>query len=398
MKLPQILCIIYLLLGMNLVSAQQHFKPGYFITKEGKKTTCFIKDYAWSVSPKEIKYRLSEEGENQIIKTSELNEVGIENILKYETHKVEIDVSSSKIKYLSRSDARELETKELLLQVLVEGDGTLYRYKTSNSARYFYKVNDGAIKHLIYKKHMVTSINSGYDQSFRYQLQQDLKCEGFGIMEISKLEFNKKGLVKLFNAYNNCKNANLIDYTKRKYKGKWNLGIRPGINFSELDISSTGWRMGYSEKRNNFRLGVELEFLLPFNNRNWSVFLEGEYRKTALNTSFNDGFSQREIDLNHKAIIGYLGGRRYFNITEDKLKLFAGGMIIYSVPLGSTVTTRYWRTKRIPNKLYFGAGLGLSYKNKFSAEFRINGNRALRRTSPNINFKNMSFILGYNIF
>ena len=398
MKLFQTLCVLCLVLSVNFMSAQQHFKQGYFITKGGKKTTCLIKDYSWSVCPKRLKFKLTETEDTKTIDVSELKGFGLENLLKYERHNVVVDVAISKGNYIEKGKAPELITEEFMLQVLVEGEATLYRYQTSSNVKFFYKVNDGKTKLLIHRKYMVTSLKSGFDQSFRYQLQQDLKCKNIGILDISQLEFKQKDLVILFTKYNSCKNYSFVDYTKSKKKGKFNLSVRPGINFSRMNAESIGWRGNFSDKQQSFRLGVELEYLLPWNNRNWSVFLESEFRKYDLNTTFFDSYRDRQIKIKFKSIITTVGAKRYFNVYDNKVKLVLSGMAHFDVPMSSKMHTDTWGEYPIHARVYPGGGIGLNIKNKFSIEYRVSGNRLFRHYRPTSAYRNMSIIVGYNVF
>ena len=72
--------ILFLLLYAVVTQGQINFAKGYFITNEGSRIECFIRNYHWKKSPEEIKYRLSDTGTIRII-TEKSN--GLSKFIKY---------------------------------------------------------------------------------------------------------------------------------------------------------------------------------------------------------------------------------------------------------------------------------------------------------------------------
>ncbi len=82
----------------------------------------------------------------------------------------------------------------------------------------------------------------------------------------------------MFIAYNECHNET-VKYLERKQKRDlFNLNIRPRYVYTSLNKSSnTEIRNFDFDNKSSFGLGVEAEFILPFNKNKWAFTIEPTY-------------------------------------------------------------------------------------------------------------------------
>ncbi|HZY81718.1 MAG TPA: hypothetical protein VFE50_19480, partial [Cyclobacteriaceae bacterium] len=90
------------------------------------------------------------------------------------------------------------------------------------------------------------------------------------------------------------------------YSQAWNddidIRITPGIDFAHLTISNSP-----ETSKRNLRIGGEIEFILPMNDRHWGVVAEPAYQS----------FYAPEIDFNYESVEVSIGLRHHFFINDN---------------------------------------------------------------------------------
>ena len=79
--------------------AQIQFEDGYFISNDGKKTDCLIKNIDWKNNPNEFLYKVSKDAAIKTATISDVAEFGIVNISKYQRFDVDVDQSSENLEW-----------------------------------------------------------------------------------------------------------------------------------------------------------------------------------------------------------------------------------------------------------------------------------------------------------
>ncbi len=324
---------------------------------------------------------------------------------KYKRFTVDIDRSGDGIISGAVTFERKPKFKKeiLFLRTLVEGHAVLYAYEEQNLKRYFYSVANGDVKQLVYKlykaynkedEEMQIRVNKAYKQ----QLLNSLRCKSVSIRDIKNLEYKKQALVELFLKYNKCKQNN-FSY-KRDIKKDWfNLSIRPGMNSSSLSIYSNRSRFDNShfDRKLSFRIGLEAEFVMPFNKDKWAIIVEPTYRYYQTEKELQG----QNVKVDYKSIEMPVG-IRYYMFLNDESKLFVNAS--YIIDLANTTESKIDFEVRddldIKASGSFVLGMGYNYKKKYSLELRYQFKRNLlnRYAAWTSDFKNLSLILGYNIF
>lgn len=403
----KLLLFFALILTINCYS-QISFEKGYFIDNSGQKTECYIKNNDWGSNPTDFKYKLSENGEIKTNDIESVKEFGIYNIIKYIKAIVQIDISSENINELSTDKNPEFNKVQLFLKVLVEGKANLY--EGGSYKKFFYNIDNSNIEQLIfksYKKEDQIDVNN----QFRIQLWNNLKCSNISMDEISKLNYQKNSLIKLFSEYNKCNNTDFIDYAEKQQSKRkvFNFNIRPRINNSSLTIQSETINYENTDfgKKMNFGLGIETELILPFNKSKWALIIEPTYQnfKVTKTKGYNSAIGGEIIAAVKYSSIEIPVGLRYYFFLNQNSKIFINACFVYDLNLNSGVEFSMdgrsgIYSRDFNNSSNFAFGIGYKLFDKYSIEVKFNTTRNVLNeyVTWNSEYKTTSVILGYTLF
>ncbi len=408
--MKKLFTLFIFLLVCNLKSYSQIiFENGYFINENNQRINCLIENQDWKSNPIGFKYKLDENQNILAADIKTIKEFGVTGQIKFVRALVKIDRSANKMESISKEKNPEFNEEKLFLKVLIEGKATLYLYDEVNLRRFFYKNNDTEIKQLVYKVYSVDNYNLAKYNYFREQLFIDFKCESISQKEYENLAYEKKDLEKFFVKYNKCNDPNFVSYESKEKKDLFNLTIRPRLNNSSL---STNNNMSETfdlkfDSNTNVSLGIEAEFILPFNKNKWAIIFEPTYQyykteKTKETTAFLGGEIFGKVD--YKSIELPIGIRHYFFLNND-FKIFANASFVYDFSSNSKIKfTRNDGTEinsfDIKSNAGLGFGAGCKLKDKYSIELRYLTARNLLSNYANwsSSFTTASLILGYSFF
>lgn len=401
--------VLTLVISINCYS-QIAFENGYFIDQNNKKTDCLIENLDWKSTPTNFRYKLPE---SQNIITSDvktIKEFAISGESKYIRTSVKMDRSSKFIENMSTDKDPVFKEEILLLKVLIEGKASLYMYDEGSLTRFFYKINDTEIKQLVYKPYLINGNSSiAKNNYFREQLFLDLKCDNILQREYENLNYNRSALLKFFIKYNKCSDTNFIEFQKTEQKDLFNLTVRPRLNNSSLSMnnSSTDIYSFKFDSKSSFGLGIEAEYILPFNKNKWALIAEPTYQyykaeKTKETTSLVGGEINAKVD--YKSIELPIGVRYYFFLKNNS-KIFINAS--YLIDLGSNSKIEFSRkdgsvinSLDIKSGSTLGLGIGGKLQDKYSIEFRYLINRTLLKNYffVDSSYSTASLIVGYSFF
>ena len=389
--------------------SQVLFENGYFINENNQKINCLIENQDWKSNPIGFKYKLDENQNILAADIKTIKEFGVTGQTKFVRALVKIDRSANKMESISKEKNPEFNEEKLFLKVLIEGKATLYLYDEVNLRRFFYKNNDSEIKQLVYKVYSVDNYNLAKNNYFREQLFIDFKCESISQKEYENLAYEKKDLEKFFIKYNKCNDPSFVSYESKEKKDLFNLTIRPRLNNSSLSTNnntSETFDLKFDSKT-NVSLGIEAEFILPFNKNKWAILFEPTYQyykteKTKETTAFLGGEIFGKVD--YKSIELPIGIRHYFFLNND-FKIFLNASFVYDFSSNSKI--KFTRNDGseinsfdIKSNAGLGFGAGCKLKDKYSVELRYLTARNLLSNYVNwsSSFTTASLILGYSFF
>jgi hypothetical protein len=363
----------------------------------------------WNNNPVEFEYKLLEDTDIKNKKIKSVQEFGLNNLSKYIRREVKIDRSKLNTNNLSKERKPIFEVEELFLKVLIEGKSNLYEYVDGNLRRYFYSLDNSEIDQLVFKKFITKNNNLGQNNTYKQQLWSNLKCTDFKISRIENLTYNKNDLIKFFVEYNECHNHNFINYKSNKKKDLFNLTIRPRINNSSLEVNNNNSFIGkiIFDNENSFGLGIEAEYILPFNKNKWSIAIEPTFqnyksKKTSNSSEISGGIITG--NAKYSSIEIPLSLRHFFYINNDS-KIFLNASLIFDLSLKSSLeftrsNNSNIKSLDIESRNNFALGAGYKLYDRYSLEVRYQTNREILGDYIfwGSKYSTLSVIFGYTLF
>lgn len=402
------IAFLFFLFFNCMTSAQTTYEKAYFIDNHQNKTECLIKNLDWKNNPESFNYKLSE--------TSEVLEGDIVNVSKFEIYdsaifirkSVEIEQNSSNSNKLTYSEKLNLKDKTVFLKLLVGGKTNLYVFKDANSKLFYYEPYKDIISLLEYKKYINTDDKITENSQYKRQLWNDIKCNSIDVNAVNSTDYKESDLIALFKKYDSCENNITYTFKEKKQKNVFNVRIRPAINFSKTDFDGPGSSLGRTrdfdfDNQITFGLGVELEYILPFNNNKWALIFEPTYQyyntEKTFDTNPRDGVTRIETSTVKYSSIELPFGFRHYSYLNANSRVFVDFSALIDIPFGTEV--KYGDTtykSKSGGSLVFG--LGYSYKNKYSVEVRVFTPRDILNDFITVSsdYQKVSLIFGYSLF
>jgi hypothetical protein len=384
--------------------AQTTFKPGYIILNNGTKTDCLIKNEDWKGSPTTFEYKLEENGKVKLGKVSNIKEFGSAETFKYISATLPVEQSSDKVADLTEDRNPVFKEESLFLKVLVEGNASLYYTIKNGGNRFFYKIGEGKTEQLIYKRYLTSNKSIAKNNRYKQQLITGLQCSSLENKTFESIEYKKRSLIGLFKKYNDCMGGENVVYTKRGNKSKFNLSFRPGVTFGSLSVLKSGEdKLDFGTKI-GIRIGLEAEYVLPFNNGKWALFVEPTYRnyKAEKEVVYVDYFTIQKTTLvtaEYNSIELPLGARHYMFLNQNAAIFLDAAVIVDASVLDSKIESSKEDSFDLDVKtdVAIGFGLGFKYRNKYSIEARYHASRKISNyLNVSSSYKSFSLIAGYN--
>lgn len=381
------LCLPILAIG------QIRFEKGYFISNDGTRTDCLIRNADWKNNPESFQYRLNPESEIQTGSIRNIAAFAIESGASYLRAEADLDRSSNNPARLDFDSQPNFEKQTVFLEVLVEGPATLYGYEAPWGVRFFYATGAGEPAPLVYKKYRREGMKILENAAFRQTLWNLLKCEDLKQSAFDNLAYKKDALIRIFTRYNTCKDPT-FKTTAHAAKGlDFNFTVRPGYTQSaaKLNLQDTEFPMA-----SGFRMGLEFEVMLPFNKNKWALLIEPVYRSYK---ESGEG-SSSGYEMTYSSIEFAIGARHYFFV-QPETAIFLTAYLLNDMELDAEITTPglVYSTLEINPFSNAAVGIGFEFKKRWSAEFRYDFERELLRYNyADARFDNISIILGYTLF
>lgn len=365
------LTLLMVMAASLTLQAQIVFEPGYIINNDGQRTECQIRNVDWKSSPKTFEYKV---GDGETIQGSleTISEFGVVNGATFRRFRGEVDRTSDLVEKITVGREPEWRNETLFLRVIVEGKATLYFYKEDVFERFFYSVNQSEVKQLVYKRYLtkgqvtvagLETTGIGENEMYKQQLLNDMPCADISKKSIEGLSYKISDLTKLFSKYNTCQGATASTVKEEgTKKGVTQITIRPGLTlYSMMTTNSSNSALDRDFGTNvSYRIGLELENILPWNKGTWSLLFEPVYGSYSA-SSGTTNVKYNSLDFN-------AGVRRYFFLNGGG-KLYLNALVIYGFPISSAI--RYSAGSGLTMKSGVNFAFAAGYTaNKFTVEAR----------------------------
>ena len=393
---------LILLLISNLFFGQTKFEQGYIITKSGERQEVLIENPDWLNNPASIRIKNSDSALPKTLNASEIREFSVGGST-FISENVSFDRTVENLSDLTTDYAPENVAEHFTIRKLVGGDLELFKYQDKKLVRYFYRKDGGEIQQLIYKPYYSAPKVLSFNETYKNQLSTILTC-GADEKKIRSSRYSQKDLMDLFTAQNRCANPDETMDVTANQKGNFNISLRPRLIFSNIKANQPLLTLEHNQigaSALGFGFGVELEYLLPFNQNRFGLVVEPTYRTASAEKSFSSSYivgDQLIMDYKSSAIEIPVSVRYYMPVNSS-LKFFMNGGVgidldmdqhlIFTRNDGSLFSEK--RDLKTSIGVVLGAGMNLS--ERFSGEFRYR-----KYTIHDVKNNTFSFILGYRIF
>lgn len=309
--------------------AQIRFEPGYFIDNSGTRQEVLIRNVEWKNNPTAFDYKVAENTEKQQRTIGNTTEFGVGGIT-YKRYEVKIDRSSSITDRMSDSPVIDWKTETLFLKRLVDGRLALYQYEDSNLVKYFYSEGTHTTATQLifreYKNDGIININNNFRQQL-YSLMKDKYADN---QKFKRLKYKRQELTNLFEDYNGVTTENNRAGSGRS--GALHLYGAAGATFSSMSVEAAPIDYQHDfENKTGFRVGLQLEYVFPFNRNKWALLLDPNYQNYSSENTHGTSTWKVEYQRIEVPVIV----RHYFYL-NDKSKIFVNGAYALNFTIGDS--------------------------------------------------------------
>ncbi len=372
------LSALFIMLASHFVFGQITFEKGYFIDTLGQRTECEIKNRDWRNNPVEFEYKISDKISSMPVE--KVKEFGIDGKLKYVVAEVQIDKSPVSLNALSRQRNAEFERRRLSLKVLVEGKAKLFIHENQNVVRFFYSIDGGDILQLVYKMYHSSSGKILTNKEYQQDLVTKVNCNNTED-EVKRVAYKKNDLLPYFTKYNACAGSGNVTLAP---PAKKSMFIRP-----TLGVGATTMMYTYSDiydqlvMKNGptYRIGAELEMMLPFNNNHWSIVADLYYLSSTNSGNFENP-SKGKFKATYAAV-EFVAGARYYVFLHGGNKIFFNAFVLAGKPTRFDLDYQedfnvYGYEPKLFVRVNTAYGAGFSFK-KLNTELRFIPTKTIRK-------------------
>jgi hypothetical protein len=324
-----------------------------------------------------------------------VSEFGFGQTVKYVRFLAQMDTSSMQTSRLSWQRSPEFKRDTLFLQVLLEGQASLYKYQKEQFIRFFYRFKDSSqVEQLVYKKFHINTGVLNVNEHFKMQLLNNFKCDVVSKPEVEALRYAQSDLLRWFKKYNNCQGvAPTFEYQPNKLT--LHLNVRPGVALVNNAFESDNFLIANTTFNSvlGYRLGMEAELVLPTNRNKWAVIAEPTFQRSVAETETSQGktsitYTSLELPI----------GVRYYMFLSPHTRLFLNAQFLYDRPFGSS-EVRVLSSRFEPGRNFSVLlGGGINYKRGF-AELRYSNRDILANYGAVLlRHQVVTLVLGVRVF
>ena len=259
---------------------------------------------------------------------------------------------------------------------------------------------------MVFKKYKLLDNKIGANNQFKQQLWKDLQCSSITLNDVERLSYKKNELIKFFEKYYQCSNLELTTHIPQASSDWFQVSLRPRVSHSSLSIRSNPSSSKDTDFGNKLSvgMGLEFEFILPFNKNKWAIILEPTYQSYVADQTkdaANVSGGKLMAEVAYKSIEIPFGLRHYFFL-NDTSKLFLNISYVFDMAIDSSLELKRGDgviidDMKVNASNYLAIGAGYKLNDKYSVELRYFTNRTILGDYVfwHSDYKSMSLIFGY---
>jgi hypothetical protein len=257
------------------VTTYAKFEKGKITKLDGKSFDCLIENLHWKGTPNSLNYKFIDQSAIKMIEADQIKTFEIYEVVKFQRFDVDIEISESNFKSLSKSIKPKYQRMNVLMKKLIDSKVSLYQYESKYSTGYYYlREGELAPKFLVFKKYykiIKTKRMILFNNSYRSQLFSEFPLAEMNINDYAEIEYSENNLIDYFKQYNLENN-----FKTKVLKNQLETKIETYI-YSKIGISSGEFRIGSNNLKvkdaYNLTLGLGGSYYFPFNN--YKLVLDG---------------------------------------------------------------------------------------------------------------------------
>ncbi len=304
-------CLTLLLLFLAQSSfGQSNFTEGYIILPNGDSISGYVDYREWTINPESISFKEKLDQKSSVFSATDIQRFGTSDE-RYITAVIEVDLRLN----VKGTMVDTKKTGSFFLQVLVDGEKSLYRYRANRNGGTdrFYISRNGDIE-LLENNRYIKNVNGSQRtvEDKKYIGQLTLYFDKNPCIEpyLDKLKYADHSLTQVFSKYYECTNSS-AGFVRHDEKLKINLGFIAGVSMTQLEFSSEGHRHitnSEFDQSINPGGGVIFDVIFPGNRGRWSLYnelfistylVESDYLDQANDIQYNNQLGYTYLNVNN---------------------------------------------------------------------------------------------------
>jgi len=278
------LCIALCCAFNTATHAEDNWKKGYVVTATGDTVRGLITYNEYSGTPLEFGVKAGKRSAMKLYNVSNAKAVCIDlrrQKIYYQLFETEIDYSQVSSGWLDNTPDPVMVRRRIFLQLMVQGDKSLYYYNdtTLNKKHYLVEWPAGKATELVSKPYYTdnTQANIAYNQLYKKQLK-DLyaDCTTIAYADINSTVFTGDALRKLAEQYNSC-NKSKARYEYKPERTTATLGVMAGGTSTSLVITKRPYLYPSMQPATSLCAGLFTNIFLPRMKKQLAICVEGTY-------------------------------------------------------------------------------------------------------------------------
>lgn len=400
MKIIKFLAVVLATVSLNAQNTKENLEQqkGYYITAIGNRVNGYYKTTDF-LDAESLQFKKTETEPYTTLDVSTVTEYGIGTEFKFIKRTFQFDDTETSMKRLDTQSTPNWVTTTGFLNVLVEGEASLYSYRGKNGTKFFYNIKskeEVPIEQLFYKRYRISQTSISENRVYLQQLLRDVRCEDQERSYFAKVKYDKKPLIRVFKQYNECIGEDYTAYNNSTGKNfEISITAYAGAHLTSFKVNSPE---ADSDAEGLLSPAVGVEFALVFPSEKWAFLGRVEFENLSGETegNYERGFANNITDiyeLDAQAINVQVGVRHNF-ARKDKSNFFVDGMVCASIPYGEIVKRtvvntdggnsfeRPGETFDLQTSFCLNFGLGYTYQNKYGVALRYETGRNMFTNLP----------------
>lgn len=321
--------------------------PGYYITLSEERIEGNFKSTSFEDATS-LQFRKSTTDEYKTLDPSQMIGYGIGTSYKFEKHTIEIDKSVQQGNNLSQAKEPDFEKQTVFLNTLLEGDATLYSYKSLQGTKYFYSVKSKNIKptQLVYKVYRATTAKTAENNHFRQQLFLDLKCDDQTFSDFLNAKYSQASLMQYVQKFNTCNGSEqtIAFDNKSGQKLKFRYSVFAGVYNTMFNVQFGRYHPG-DVSTISYGAGFEVAVIFPSERVEGFVSAEYEIVSADSKKTYDQGYRYISTAYEYDSpFVNMQIGGRYNLWMQNQNKVFVGAALGISLANGKILHTESYES------------------------------------------------------